>query len=55
MVYVGNSLGREKFEIQEDQFEAYVVIQFRDNSALGQSEGPEKENKAETDSILKLN
>lgn len=50
-----NGLGREKLEIQGDQLEAYVVIQFRDNSALGQSEGCEKENKAETDYILKLN
>lgn len=55
LVYVENGLGREKLEIQGDQLEAYVVIQLRDNSALGQSEDCEKENKAETDYILKLN
>lgn len=39
MVYVENGLGREKLEIQGDQLEAYTVIQLKDNSALGHSEG----------------
>lgn len=50
-----NGLGREELEIQGDQLEAYVVIPFRDNSALGHSEGCEKASKAKTDYILKLN
>ena len=55
-----NDLGREKLEIQGDQLDTYVVIQVRNNTALGQGKKQtnkqtknfEKENKSWTDYIL---